>query len=59
MVVQGGVVAFHDILPRSGYGVSLVWAEVKASEGARWIEIGQQEVEPGNEGRCGVGIVWL
>lgn len=59
MVAVGGAVAFHDILPRPSYGVSQLWAEIKAIEGARWVEIAQNRVEPGNEGRCGVGVVWL
>lgn len=52
------VVAFHDILPRPAYGVSALWELLKATEGARYMEICQNEVMPGNEGRCGVGILW-
>ena len=59
MVAAGGALAFHDILPRPGYGVSEVWSEVKAVDGVRWIEIAQNKVEDGNEGRAGVGIAWL
>lgn len=58
MVAYGGMVVFHDILPRPGYGVWQVWDEVKAVEGARWIEIAQNKVEPGNEGRAGIGVAW-
>jgi cephalosporin hydroxylase len=59
MVAPGGALVFHDILPRPNYGVSEVWAEVKAMPNARWIEIGQEAVEPGNEGRCGIGVLFL
>lgn len=59
MVADGGALAFHDILPRAGYGVSEVWAEIKATDGSRCIEIVQNAVEPGNEARCGVGVAWL
>lgn len=52
------VVAFHDILPRPGYGVSELWSEVKATPGARYMEICQNETLPGNEGPCGIGILW-
>ncbi len=59
MVREGGAIAFHDILPRPGYGVSEVWAEVKTEPGAQWMEICQTEVEQGHEGTCGIGIAWL
>jgi predicted O-methyltransferase YrrM len=59
MLADGGCIVFHDIIPRHGYGVSEVWEGVKAEEGVRWIEIGQRDVEPGNEGPCGIGIAWL
>jgi predicted O-methyltransferase YrrM len=59
MLADGGAIALHDILPRPGYGVSRVWAEIKAMEGARYMEIAKNAVEPGNEGPCGIGIVWL
>jgi predicted O-methyltransferase YrrM len=52
------VVAFHDILPRPGYGVSQLWEELTAVPGARYVTICQNEVMPGNEGRCGVGVLW-
>jgi predicted O-methyltransferase YrrM len=58
LVAPGGVIAFHDILPRIGYGVSDVWAEIKFTLGARTMEICQNEVMPGAEGRCGIGILW-
>lgn len=52
------VVAFHDILPRPAYGVSTLWEELTAVEGARYMTICQNDVMPGNEGRCGIGILW-
>jgi predicted O-methyltransferase YrrM len=59
MIAEGGCVVFHDILQRPGYGVNEVWEGVKAECGVRWIEIGQRDVEAGNEGPCGIGIAWL
>lgn len=59
MLAEGGVIALHDILPRPGYGVSQLWGQIKDSGCARWMEICQNSVEPGNEGRCGIGIAWL
>jgi cephalosporin hydroxylase len=58
MVARGGVVAFHDIVPRPGYGVSEVWEEIRGATGARWVEI-VETVAPENESRCGIGVVWL
>jgi cephalosporin hydroxylase len=58
MVAPGGALAFHDIIERPGYGVSQVWGEIKSRPGARWMEIAET-VEPGNESRCGIGILWL
>lgn len=52
------VVAFHDILPRPGYGVSELWTMLKAQSGARYIEIAQNETLAGNEGSCGIGVLW-
>ncbi len=52
------VVAFHDIYERPGYGVSRLWAELKSVRGARCIEICQNEIPPGAEGRCGIGVLW-
>jgi cephalosporin hydroxylase len=52
------VVAFHDILPRSAYGVWELWAQLKAEPGARYIEIAHNATLPGNEGPCGVGVLW-
>jgi cephalosporin hydroxylase len=51
------VVAFHDIIPRPGYGVSAVWESIKQTPGARWMEI-NETVEAENESRCGIGVVW-
>ena len=59
MVAPGGVLVLHDILPRPGYGVAQVWAELKAIEGVRYMEIAKNATEPGNEGPCGIGIVWV
>lgn len=53
MVHPDGFVAFHDILPRPGYGVDELWAEVKAE--CRTMEI----VEEANAARCGIGVAWL
>ncbi len=58
MVKKGGIVAFHDILPRDDYGVSQLWAEVK--QGRRTIEI--VSVEPSewaDDPHCGIGVVFL
>jgi len=59
MVREGGLIALHDILPRPGYGVSILWEQIKELPGTRWMEICQNEVMPGNEGRCGIGLVWV
>jgi len=59
MLADGGVVAFHDILPRPGYGVSQLWDELTSVEGARYMTICQNAVLPGNEGRCGIGLLYL
>lgn len=59
MMAQGGLMLFHDILPRPGYGVDRVWSEIKAAAGSRYMEVVQNAVEPGNEGLCGLGVVWL
>ena len=52
------VVAFHDILPRDGYGVSRLWAELTGEHGARYMTICQNETLEGNEGPCGIGVLW-
>lgn len=58
MVEPGGLVAFHDILPRDGYGVSDLWAEVK--RGRRTVEIVGTEPSPHmDDPRAGIGVVWL
>lgn len=59
MLADGGMIAFHDILPRPEYGVSEVWQLVKWHHASRWVEICQRAVEPGNEGTCGIGVAWL
>lgn len=54
MVPSGGIVAFHDIVPRPEYGVHQLWQEIKAEPGSRTLEI----VE--NSGRFnGIGVVWI
>lgn len=58
MVGSGGMVALHDIVERPGYGVSRLWGEIKSVPGMRWMEI-VETVEPGNESRCGIGVVWV
>lgn len=52
------LVVLHDILPRPGYGVSEVWTMLKSQARARWVEICASETLPGNEGPCGIGVVW-
>jgi cephalosporin hydroxylase len=51
------IVALHDIIERPGYGVSQLWQEIRAQPGARWMEI-NETVEPHNETRHGIGVVW-
>ncbi len=56
MLRAGGMVAFHDILPRENHGVHRLWEELKY--GRRTIEI--RAVEPAefaDDPRCGIGIV--
>ncbi len=52
MVADGGMVAFHDIVERPDYGVSRLWAEIKAA-GGRWVEIVDTSEPFG-----GIGVVW-
>ena len=52
-LAEGGIVAFHDILPRPAYGVDRLWAEVKA-EARPTIEV----VADATSARCGIGVVW-
>lgn len=59
MVREGGIIALHDILPRPGYGVSRLWEQITSLDGVRYMTICQNEVMPGNEGRCGIGIVFV
>lgn len=56
MVGKDGVVAFHDIVERPGYGVSYLWDEIKSRPNSRTVEI---IGEPVNEHRCGIGVVWM
>ena len=53
----GRIVALHDILPRPDYGVAELWTMLR-QEGVRWMEICDYATLPGNEGPCGVGLVW-
>lgn len=59
MIAPGGMLVLHDILPRPGYGVSEVWAELKATDGVRYVEIAKNATEPGNDGPCGIGVLWV
>jgi cephalosporin hydroxylase len=59
MVADGGVIALHDIYARPGYGVHDLWESIKHAEGTRYVEIGHNAVVPGNEGRCGIGMLWV
>lgn len=58
MVKEDGIVAFHDIVERPGYGVSRLWSELKAADGARWMELGET-VAPDNETKHGIGLLWM
>lgn len=51
MVAQGGLIALHDINERPGYGVSALWAELRAAERA-------VEINAGLPGLCGIGVVF-
>ena len=55
--VGAPMVALHDILPRPNYGVSQVWESLR-DHGAKWVEICHYATLPGNEGPCGIGVVW-
>lgn len=72
LVARGGVVAFHDIKPRPGYGVSLLWDQLKTRPGARTVEFWQQSPYQANglsdhdhgtnQGAPydpGIGVIWL
>ena len=59
MVKEGGLVAFHDIFARPGYGVSRLWGELTSTEGCRYMEIRHNEVQADNEGLCGIGLIWV
>ncbi len=58
MVEPGGLVLFHDILPRPGYGVDQVWSEVKAEVGACTVEIVETST-PDDPRWGGLGVVFL
>lgn len=58
MVEPGGIVLFHDIFERPGYGVSDVWAEIKSEIGAQTVEITETST-PDDPRWGGLGCVWL
>lgn len=58
LVAPGGIVAFHDILPRPGYGVFQVWTDIKSRPGTRTVEITVSPNADPSE-RNGIGVVWL
>jgi predicted O-methyltransferase YrrM len=58
MVASGGIVLFHDILPRPDYGVDQVWAEVKAELGAQTVEIVETST-PDDPRWGGLGCIWM
>lgn len=49
----GGIVAFHDINERNGYGVSQVWREIQAQGHVT------QEINAQLPSLCGVGVVYM
>jgi predicted O-methyltransferase YrrM len=51
MARPGGIVAFHDINPREGYGVSQLWHEINTQGYAT------EEISAGLPGLCGIGVV--
>lgn len=51
MVDKGGIVAFHDIAERAGYGVSRLWGELRDHYETR-------EIWEGIPGYCGIGVLW-
>ena len=53
MVSPGGVVAFHDINERNGYGVSRLWREIQAQGYVT------QEINAQLPSLCGVGVVYV
>jgi predicted O-methyltransferase YrrM len=59
MVAEGGLIALHDIFPRPGYGVSRLWEELISTPGCRYMEIRHNEVQPGHEGLCGIGLIYV
>lgn len=59
LATRGGIIVLHDILPRPGYGVSQLWEEITSIPGARYMTICANEIAPGNEGRCGIGLVFV
>lgn len=53
LVRPGGVVAFHDINERNGYGVSQLWREIQAEGYVT------QEINAQLPSLCGVGVVYV
>lgn len=58
MMEPGGIMLFHDILPRPGYGVDLVWNEIRDVVGAQTVEILETST-PDDPRWGGLGCVWL
>lgn len=62
MVAEGGMIVFHDINPRPGYGVSEVWDVIRSTPGAKTVEIRERgpyvapDLTPGFE--PGIGVLW-
>ncbi len=58
MVEPGGIVCFHDILPRHSYGVAELWAEIKTKVGRQTVEIVETS-DPDDPRWGGIGVVFL
>jgi predicted O-methyltransferase YrrM len=56
MLAPGGAFAFHDIIVRPDYGVSILWEQIKAEPGICWMEIVRTPDSPDIWG--GIGICW-
>jgi len=52
LIVPNGVIALHDINPREGYGVSMLWREIQQQG---WVT---QEINAGVAGLCGIGVIY-
>lgn len=53
LVAPGGIVVFHDINERNGYGVNQLWREIQAQGYVT------QEINAQLPSLCGVGIVYV